>query len=137
MVKAMKADDAAVPVHLWDKAVRRGLPSPDEKMDLTIMRDLLLRKYRLHLWRDARQFLCQTYENTWSSKIHVLKLEVKEDADAIQDILWRAAAQVLLHPSQKGSLSNVCRQGANIQATTTTPKTQQEEGATSQDHEVH
>ncbi len=87
----MKADDAAVPAHLWDKAVFRGPPSPNEKKGLTIMQDLLLRKYHLHLWRVARQFLCQMYGNTWSSKIHVLKLEAKEDADAIQDILWRAS----------------------------------------------
>ncbi len=90
VAKAVKADDVAVSVHLWDKAVCRGPLSPDEKKGLTIMRDLLLRKYRLHLWRDARQFLCQTYGNTWSSKIHVLKSEAKEDADAIQDILWQA-----------------------------------------------
>ena len=88
VVKAVKVDDTAILVHLWDKAVCRGPPSLDEKKGLTIMQDLLLRKYHLHLWRDARQFLCQTYGNTWSSKIHVLKSEAKEDADAIRDNLW-------------------------------------------------
>jgi hypothetical protein len=91
VAKAAKADDAAIPVHLWDDAVCRGPPSLDEKRGLTTMRDLLLRKYQQRLWRDARQFLSLTYGNTWLSKIHVHKSEAKEDADAIQDILWRAA----------------------------------------------
>jgi hypothetical protein len=90
MVKATKADDAAIPVQLWDNAVCRGPSSLDEKWGLTTMQDLLLRKYQLRLWRDARQFLSLTYGNTWSSKIHVRKSEAKEDADVIHDILWRA-----------------------------------------------
>jgi hypothetical protein len=55
VTKAMKADDAAVPVHLWDEAFFRGLPSPVEKKVLVTLQDCVLGKYRLHLWREARR----------------------------------------------------------------------------------
>jgi hypothetical protein len=90
MAKAMKANDAAVPVHLWDEAIFRGLPSPVEKKVLMTLQDYFLGKYQLHLWRDARRFLHLTHGDDWPSKIHVRESEAKEDADAIHDILWRA-----------------------------------------------
>jgi hypothetical protein len=54
MAKAVKVDEAAVPVHLWDKVSFRGPPSLVEKKALMTMQDRVLRKYRLHLWGDAR-----------------------------------------------------------------------------------
>jgi hypothetical protein len=54
MAKAVKVDDAAVPVHLWDKAVFRGPPSLVEKKALMTMQDRVLRKYQLRLWGDTR-----------------------------------------------------------------------------------
>jgi hypothetical protein len=82
--------NAAVPVHSWDEAIFGGLPSPVEKKVRMTLRDCVLRKYLLQLWRDARRFLCLTHGVDWPSKIHVWESEAKEDADTTQDILWQA-----------------------------------------------
>jgi hypothetical protein len=90
MAKAVKANDATVPVHLWDKAIFRGLLSLVEKKVLMTLRDCVLRKYWLQLWRDVGRFLRPTHGVDWPSKIHVWESEAKVDADTTQDILWQA-----------------------------------------------
>jgi hypothetical protein len=89
VAKAIKANDAAVPVHLWDEAIFRGLLSLVEKKVLMTLRDCVLRKYWLQLWRDVGRFLRPTHGVDWPSKIHLRESEAKEGADVIWDILWR------------------------------------------------
>jgi hypothetical protein len=137
VAKAMKADDATVPAHLWDKAIFRGLSSLVEKKVLMTLHDCILRKYRLQLWREARRFLHLTHGVDWPSKIHVRESEAEEDADAIGNILWWATRNdwfeypcglrlIFFHfPKQKGSSHNVCPQGTNFQKTSATTQTQQ------------
>ena len=54
--KAVKADDARVPVELWDEAVCRGLPSNEQKWALEILRSFALQLYRRLLWREPGLF---------------------------------------------------------------------------------
>ena len=42
LAKAVKSDNAEVPVDLWDQAVCRAPPSEVEKKALTVMRDFML-----------------------------------------------------------------------------------------------
>ena len=89
LAKAVKLDDAEVPVDLWDLAVCRGPPSEVEKKALTVLRDFMLLRYRQQLWLDARKYLQVTHGNDWSQSRHA---KVLEDVTAIHDILWRAAS---------------------------------------------
>ena len=89
LAKAVKSDDAEVPVDLWDQAVCRSPPSEVEKKALTVMRDFMLAQYRRRLWLDARKYLQVTHGKDWSLSRHT---KVLEDVTAIQDILWRAAS---------------------------------------------
>jgi len=89
LAKAVKSDDAEVPVDLWDQAVCRAPPSEVEKKALTSLRDFVLLRYRRRLWLDARKYLQVTHGNDWSQSRHA---KVLEDVTAIHDILWRAAS---------------------------------------------
>ena len=89
LTKAVKSDDAEVPVDLWDQAVCISPPSEVEKKALTVMRDFMLAQYRRRLWLDARKYLQVTHGKDWSLSRHT---KVLEDVTTIQDILWRAAS---------------------------------------------
>ena len=89
LAKAVKSDDAEVPVDLWDQAVCISPPSEVEKKALTVMRDFMLAQYRRRLWLDARKYLQVTHGKDWSHSRHT---KVLEDMTAIQDILWRAVS---------------------------------------------
>ncbi len=49
--KAVKSDDAEVPVWLWDNAVCGMEVSMDEKWALSVLRILCLQQYRQRLWK--------------------------------------------------------------------------------------
>ncbi len=53
MAKAVKSDDARVPVHLWDKGMVGHEPTDDQKEALSMIRIFCLRVYRRRLWHDA------------------------------------------------------------------------------------
>ncbi len=55
--KAMKSDDAEVPVWLWDKAVCSTEVSMNEKQALSVLRVLCLQQYRQSWWRRIGQYL--------------------------------------------------------------------------------
>jgi hypothetical protein len=54
--KAMKSDDAEVPVWLWDKAVCVTEVSIDEKQALSVLRVFCLGQYRQKSWRQIQQY---------------------------------------------------------------------------------
>jgi hypothetical protein len=89
LAKAVKSDDAEVPVDLWNQAVCRSTPSEVEQKALTVMRDFMLAQYHRRLWLDARKYLQVTHGKDWSHSRHT---KVLEDLTAIQDILWRGAS---------------------------------------------
>ena len=84
LAKAVKSDDAEVPVDLWDQAVCRAPPSEVEKKALTVMRDFMLVRYQRRLWLDARKYIQVTHGKDWSHSRHT---RVLEDVTAIHDIL--------------------------------------------------
>jgi len=89
LAKAVKSDNAEVPVDLWDQAVCRAPPSEVEKKALTVVRDFMLAGYRRRFWLDARKYLQVTHGKDWCHSRHT---RVLEDLAAIHDILWRAAS---------------------------------------------
>ena len=52
--KAVKSDDAEVPVHLWDVAVCKGTPTEAQGNALATMREFCLRVYRRRFSREIR-----------------------------------------------------------------------------------
>ncbi len=52
LAKAIKANDAEVPVELWDTAVCRRKPTPRQVTALPTIRVLMLRLHRRWLWQD-------------------------------------------------------------------------------------
>ncbi len=91
IAKAVKADDAKVPVELLDEAVCRHPPTIEQQQALSILRGFALRLYRLKLWQDTQSFLRHEHGKEWTTKIRISGSAGGEDANAIQDILWRAA----------------------------------------------
>jgi hypothetical protein len=53
IAKAVKSNNARVPVKLWDGAVCRHPPTIEQQQALTILCGFALQLYRLKLWRDA------------------------------------------------------------------------------------
>lgn len=52
IAKAVKSDDAEVPVHLWDEIICRGTPSDREREALVTLRKFGLRLYRRMFLKD-------------------------------------------------------------------------------------
>ena len=50
LAKAVKSDDAEVPVHLWNAKICRGPVSAEQAKSLDVLRSFLLRIYRKRLW---------------------------------------------------------------------------------------
>jgi len=88
LAKAVKSDDAEVPIHLWDQAVWNGTPSETEKAALATMRRCLLGRYRWRLWLDPRKYLIESHGENWNKKFHKGNARVIEDGKAVHDILW-------------------------------------------------
>ena len=86
LAKAVKADGATVPVHLWDDRICRGGIIARASEALEALRGFFLRVYRRRLCRDGIRFLVGKYGPGWS------KLgTAKADASAMREIMWRAA----------------------------------------------
>jgi hypothetical protein len=61
IAKAVKSDNAKVPVHLWDEGVVGWEPTEQEKEALTMMRLFCLHVYRKGLLRDVRAHLVSKF----------------------------------------------------------------------------
>jgi hypothetical protein len=98
--KAVKADDAAVPTHLWDERVQSGLNDAgfsDESETAWLSeffrkRELFI--FRRALYLDCLEYLEDTYGEGWQSldqkKGRYRLTKVGRDRDAICKILWHA-----------------------------------------------
>jgi hypothetical protein len=91
LAKAVKADDAQVPVYLWDKGVCRREPSDGESKALSILCSFFLRLYQRHLWREMRDYMVNKFGPEWLALAraggnHGAVLETQ----AAEEILWWA-----------------------------------------------
>jgi len=91
LAKAVKSDDAEVPVHLWDSKVCRGPATLRQAASLQTLREAFLRVYRKRLWRDCQRLLRKTHDKKWFTMHRQGNVKLNHDLDAIRDILWRAA----------------------------------------------
>ena len=93
LAKAVKSDDAEVPKHLWDAAVCHGPPSPEQAKALSTLRLFMMRIYRQRLWREIRSYMKYNHGPNWLDKMRnpTVNRNTAEEAEAMQDILWRAS----------------------------------------------
>jgi hypothetical protein len=90
LAKAVKADDAVVPVHLWDVRILRRAASSQEAGALERIRQFGMRVYRRRLLTDCVKYLDGTHGNEWRNG-RTRSLKVQADVEAIAEIIWRAA----------------------------------------------
>jgi hypothetical protein len=93
--KAVKADDAEVPVHLWDQAVFGRAPTEMEAKALDTLRQFLMRVYCHRLWKEIRQHMAQAFGNKWATQLApdgetAAHQRAVKEATALREILWRA-----------------------------------------------
>ena len=84
--KAVKADDAEVPVHLWNDRICKRESSEGETRALNVLRSWFMRIYRRRLCRDCIQYLVRKHGAGWSKQSRA-----KVDGAAMKEIVWRAA----------------------------------------------
>jgi len=71
--KAVKADDADVPVYLWNDWVKvSGVPEEQRDIALDALRKLCLRRCLRSLLQDCLVYVRRTYGSTWG-KMHQTK----------------------------------------------------------------
>jgi hypothetical protein len=95
--KAVKADDAEVPVYLWDCAVVGREPLDVEAKALATLWQFMMRVYCRRLWKDIRQHMARTFGKSWTTKIITMgdapvHQSAAKEANAMREILWRATA---------------------------------------------
>ena len=82
----VKADDAEVPIHLWDNRICKGEVTVGASRALGVLRGFWMRVYRRRLCRDCCKFVKKKHGPNW------WRLEKAEvDRVAMREILWRAA----------------------------------------------
>jgi hypothetical protein len=108
LAKAVKSDDAEVPVHIWDEAMCGAEPPQELRRALEVLCAFMLRVYRRHLLKDILGFLGMKYGRTkrtppkswcfanpgWRAKARGGPggdRKAPQYWDAMQEIIWRAA----------------------------------------------
>ena len=81
--KAVKSDDAEVPVHLWDVAVCRGQPTERQVSALDGLRTFFLRVYRRRLTSEIRRYMAKKFGVMKHSWEHCLGALASEDPTAL------------------------------------------------------
>ena len=67
--KAVKADDAEVPIHLWNRFIARDREVDEELTKaLEVIRNFALRKYRRKLTRDCVEHVQKIYGERWAER---------------------------------------------------------------------
>ena len=95
LAKAVKADDAEVPVHLWDERVCRAKPSTIQVAKLQVLRSFILRAYQRQVYLDCVSYLRKRYGKKWYMLPNYSKIAKKHgkerarDVHAMRDIVWR------------------------------------------------
>jgi hypothetical protein len=87
IAKAVKSDDAEVPVEIWNRAVCRGEVSDQQARALDILRVFMLRVYRRRLRKEICRYLSSKLGRGWMSKGRTRRDEVR----AMKEIMWRAS----------------------------------------------
>ena len=104
LAKAVKSDDAAVPIHLWNEKIKQGIQmnliwtSPrfsDCKEQvfewaLKSIRSFLLRQYRRRLYLDCIKELHTKMGRNWFEMRRKGHDKLNVQLNAMRDILWRA-----------------------------------------------
>ena len=72
--KAVKSDDAEVPVHVWDAAVCRADPTERQSNALTTLREFCLRVYRRRLTREIQQYMRSKFGQMVHNWTHCLAM---------------------------------------------------------------
>jgi hypothetical protein len=92
LAKAVKADDAEVPVYLWDNRILQQTASVEERRALNTLRRFALQTYRRRLLKDCVQDLKARHGDAWSvGGTNGRKPKVQDDVVAMREIMWRAA----------------------------------------------
>jgi hypothetical protein len=92
LAKAVKLDNAEVHEDLWDQAVCKGPPLDGEKKALaTLQGYIMLGRYQLRMWLDARKYLQSSHGVDWVKQAGGGNVKALEDAEAVHDILWQLA----------------------------------------------
>jgi hypothetical protein len=94
--KAVKADDAEVPMHLWnDRVSIPGLPAETRNAALDGIRRLAFRLFMSNLLTDCIQHMAESHGKNWSTKPRKVAKggtinELGRDRDAIANMLWHS-----------------------------------------------
>jgi hypothetical protein len=93
--KAVKADDAAVPVHLWNDRINTPTGAESTQGCLEGCRELELRVFRRALYLDCLDYLQATYGEDWQTleqkKGQYRLTKLGKDTEAVRNILWHAS----------------------------------------------
>ena len=73
LAKAVKADDAEVPVHISDAVVFKHQPSEEERQALNIIRDGVMGFYRRRPWGECRECMRKKFGPGWLSKARITR----------------------------------------------------------------
>jgi hypothetical protein len=95
--KAVKADDAGVPVELWNQRVKLVEASESKDAALTGFRDFGLQLFRRALYLDCMEYLEKEFGADWKAMLSppsespsVKTKQLKLELDAVRNILWHA-----------------------------------------------
>jgi hypothetical protein len=96
LAKAVKADDAVVPVYLWNDRIFGRQTSEEEADVLSVLRQFTMRVYRRRLLRECIAFLHRTHGGTWltideKGRCRVRPPRTMVDIKAMREIIWRAS----------------------------------------------
>ena len=89
LAKAVKSDDAAVPIHLWDERICLGSPTSMEVDALDKIRGAVLRWYRRGLLSDCLDWMRKKHGAGWLNKL--ANQAVRNERDHLAEVVWRAA----------------------------------------------
>jgi hypothetical protein len=93
--KAVKADDAEIPIHLWNDRVRApGISKEKRDNALVGLRKLGFRLFRKRQLKDCSAYLASAYGVDWERKPCQGKggerTELDQDQEAITNMLWHS-----------------------------------------------
>ena len=93
--RAVKSDDAEIPIHLWNDRVRApGVSKERRDKALVGLRKLGLRRFRKVLLRDCSDYLASAYGAGWARQLRRKRggerTELARDQDAITSMLWHS-----------------------------------------------
>jgi hypothetical protein len=95
LAKAVKLDDAEVPIHIWDAAVFKRQPSEEERQALNSIRQGMMGFYRQRLWRECRDWMKSKFGPKWLNTAQTTSAPrhqaAVDELEAIQEILWQTA----------------------------------------------